>query len=673
MLHSILRAIVVRKWLFQRIFPYLFLIAILLAEMYAAYYHVRPQMVDRFSLIGLVVFFFSLRLAGIRLKGAVRVAVFILTWILCLILTVHSGYLFGNGTGFTISNCIHIMQPDMVLEFIKMSPGFASLLILLFLLLPPMIFGAAFLLYWSLRPLPRKRWVRYAGLVLAAVSAAVVFGFFQPAREVKALLTAYDHVRLDKTILHSSGVNFSPVTYETLQAAPGKNLIFIILESTELIFLDESLFPGLLPNLKKISGESQLFQNIETSYGADATFPAMFNMMRGYYITPKILFNRSQGERLCSFPEILKKAGYRQYFLAGCSGNFAQTETFVKAQCYNVVWFGIERTKREISWKFSLRDSAVYEQAWKFFQQAVAEKKPFNITLLTIDAHAPDGFYDPAEPAYPHPEKKKDYPPLFDAMYASDHALGRFLDRVRSSPAAGNTCIVITSDHPAYQYANTGSRLSWTRDKKMLFMIWNSAVSKFRPDVRGQTFDEAPTILDALGVRHNYTFPLGQSLLSDRLNPQRLKYTQEQEAVLSSYLSLKSLHPVRLPEKICVAARPYPMVRIGAFNITLSSMRTGTDLPHGEECFMLGIPKNRTVGKLGIRHFLRLADFSVARADTPDYIFIAENNEMTSRYFHVPRKKGYILGLRLHRKTIIKTASRPDGLVISKEEVRSLL
>lgn len=671
-----LRLCTITKEILRRIFPYGFLICILLVEMYAAYYHKRDILIDRFSLISLITLFFSLHLLEVKIRGWKMILTLLLLWIIGLILTVHSGFLFGNGGGFTLENCIHILQLTMILEYIKMCPVQAFWLILLAVAFPFLILGSGFLLHWSICPLPRSQFVKITGGIFCAVSAAVLIGYFTPAYEVQALLKAYDYVQLNQSVYLTAGVKFSPVNADDVKATPGKNLVFIILESTELTFLDEKLFPGLVPNLKNFSQESQLFTNIAMARTSFGTYGALNSMILGTYVTPKYLkhaytLENYEGNQLSSFPRILNKAGYKQYFLMGCAGNFAGTNRLVKDHQYDVTWFGIENAPREKRWSLSVRDSVVFEQVWKFYQEASKGGRPFNITALSVDAHGPNGYYDPKEP--PYPRQGKTIYPLFNAMYASDHALGKLLERIRKSPEGKNTCIVITSDHLAHRFTDTGGKLESVPNRKMLFMIWNSSVRKFSSGVSGLTFDEAPTILDALGVKHNYTFPLGESLYSETLDERRLKASEEQLAALNSYISLKSRHPVKLPQPISMARKPWLMLQVGEFRIPLQVEDHIEDLPHGNEMFLLKIPDDRIIRNPRLQYYKRFFAGIAAIDKCSGCVWLQENSKTAAAYFKHPESRGYILGLKINGKRVIKSASRIEDLSFRSQEVQALL
>ncbi|MBE6372823.1 MAG: LTA synthase family protein [Lentisphaerae bacterium] len=662
--------------IFRRVIPYAFILAILLREAFTAYYdEYAAVLADSRAIVCWIFVLFCLRLT--TRKNRFRGIGVIFTSLLCLILVLHTAFIHGNGNGFSLENCIHILDSNMLIEFIKMSPSAFIGLVLLVVLLTVLIHWMVFLLFWSVHPLPGKPYLKIISICGFFLSAGLLLFFFYPFRDIYALFRASAIVKFDKNAYSSFGIKVTPIKESEFTATPGKNLVLIVLESTEKTYLDEKIFPGLVPNLKKFSQETQLFSNITENKTATGTIGSLFSMMNGFYITTHYItfsingFRPYAGNQLSSFPKILNRAGYKQYYLVGHSGNFAGMERFIKDQRYDEAWFGIERAKREKSWKLAVRDSAVFEQAWKYFQKAAAENKPFNITVLTIDAHGPDGYYDPKEPGYPG--KAGNLQNLYNAMYASDRALGKFLDRVRNSPAGKNTCIVITNDHLAHNYTRSTPLLEKNPDRKMLFMIWNSAVKSFDPEIAGVTFDMAPTILRALGVHHNYLFPLGEDLYAGSTDRRRLNYTVDQENALNMYVKLKSVRPVKLPQDISIQETPYPMLKIGEMFTPLVIKGDVVDLPKENDILKLSIPDSYQISEPEV---LTVNGFSALEKDIGEgknFVLFMKNNSTSADFFKKQEKTGYLLGIFIGGKSLIKCTKRISDLKISAGEIRDLM
>ncbi len=434
-------------------------------------------------------------------------------------------------------------------------------------------------------------------LAIAAFSF-IVFGMFayqcNPAGKTIANLRYTLYAFYPEYIKHT-GVKLVNMTADDISVAgPGRNLVYIILESTEKNFLGNAQYPGLLPNLEALSRDSVFFENIAPADNAYLTFGGIYASMMGTYLTPAHLQDQrtarvSIGSKLGSLPKILDKAGYRQHFLYAHSSWFRGFNAFLVNEKYEVNQIsGKSRRLLDESLFFDAsRDSVLYEKAWECFQELAADGKSFNLTLLTLDAHGPDGMYSPDEPAYP--ENKQNIQ-LLNAIYASDDALGRFVRKLQQHPLWKDTCLVIQSDHLAHNntHPEVLAGLVAKDTRKLLFMICNSGKKSGNYPVNGMTFDIAPTILDALGIQHNYTFLLGENLFGDT-DPTRLNCTNEQRSVnqmvvlcASDYKLNLGTYGIRFDEE------PYPTVRLGALNIPIYIANTlSNDVPVDEECFLI--------------------------------------------------------------------------------------
>ena len=274
-----------------------------------------------------------------------------------------------------------------------------------------------------------------------------------------------------------------------------------------------------------------------------------------------------------------------------------------------------------MNWTFSVRDSVVFEQAWHHFQKLAEKETPFHITLLTIDAHGPDGFYSPDEPPYPGPLPKNN---LYNAMYASDYALGKFLRRIQNHPKYKDTCIVISSDHLAHEYTSCSALLNREPQRRLLFLIQNSSEPLVNPKVPAATFDIGPTILDALGVKHDYIFPLGESLYR-RTDPRRLGFCREQERILYFYVLLKNKNrTLNFPLDVALSKDPYPSLLLNTIRLPLL-VNGANDLPSNGEIVAIPLPSEKDEIKWDMRFYRSWEYFySLLRKTSGDIVFFGK-------------------------------------------------
>lgn len=565
-------------------------------------------------------------------------------------------YLFKmtNFGGLNLENVYHLLCFQGWLEFMYMDPLLAIGGILALILLICLTFFLTYLLSWCVGDcIGRNMQAVFSGL-FALFTALFFYNnvvFLQLGDIMKEFAFSQKYVTLKQEEYDAHGIKLCPLPWHKVQASPGKNLVYIILESTELTFLDQKLFPGLLPNLLHFRESAQSFENMSMAHNARITFGAMYSAMTGSYLTPahaKGWWNPNITSSFSSLSKVLHNAGYEQHFLIGHSGDFAGMENFIIDQQYDSFWSGIDCEKRTSTWEYCVRDSAVFRQAWRTFQKLAEKNTPFNITLLTTDAHAPHGFYSPEEPAYPYPSA---YPKLYNAMYASDHALGDFIKKIKDHPKYKDTCIVITSDHLAHYYAACTDILQQSSRRRLLFLIDNSSVKSWKADVPALTFDIAPTILDSMGVKHNYRFPLGESLYQNP-DPRRLNYTKEQERVLSFYVLLKNENRnLRFPLEISVHTNPFPFLQINSHRLPLL-IGEANDTPREGEILAVRLPRKNEPIRWRTHYFKSFSFFRVFLNSNPgDIIFLGKTGSERLPDMDKPLEpQTFFLGSIIHGK-----------------------
>ncbi len=402
----------------------------------------------------------------------------------------------------------------------------------------------------------RRRWC-VTGLLLS-----LLLLLFSPAREA-FLDFGLRRVRFSDADYRKAGVKVSSMSKDDVAASPGKNLVLIYMESLESSFLDERMFPGLTPRLNALANEALCFDNISPALNADYTFGGIYASMMGLPLVKEVLrggfvnsgIRVAVGAKLPSLPSILNAAGYEQVFLRGVNLSFAGMNVFLGRERFDrMAAYETEFPGRSRTWGCS--DAVLFDWAFERFQQLAAGKKPFHLTLLTLDTHAPHGFFYGDSIRY---KENRSGNVMLDAVHTMDERIGSFIDRLKQTPAWKNTCVVLVSDHlmPA---GILSDELTRNPRRSLVMMALNCGLHGHR-DTPGMTFDIAPTVTALLGVRHNYVFPLGESLLGP-VSPERLSRTPRQERMIASYTLNHSRYTL-LPSRIRVMEKPYPALQFG--------------------------------------------------------------------------------------------------------------
>jgi len=317
-------------------------------------------------------------------------------------------------------------------------------------------------------------------------------------------------------------LDFHPVPPKRLVAAPGKNLVLIYLESIERIYWDPRVFPGLTPNLDRLRGEGLDFSGFETFSGAGYTIAGMFASQCGVplFSSPFAGLDAVTGNdtdtatfhpKLACLGDVLRKAEYTQRYLGGAPIQFSNKGLFYRVHGYDEA-FGLAQleeqahhTLAESGW--GLYDSELFPIALEHYRELEAGRRPFNLSMITLDTHPPHGRASPDCPKYTPSTNS-----MLQAVHCTDYLVGKFIAALKKEPGWKNTVVVIMSDH--LMMRNDAEPLYPKDYHRQPALLVLNAGQGVRP-VRMYHMDVAPTLLDLLGVRTNATFIAGE----DRSSP----------------------------------------------------------------------------------------------------------------------------------------------------------
>lgn len=145
-----------------------------------------------------------------------------------------------------------------------------------------------------------------------------------------------------------------------------------------------------------------------------------------------------------------------------------------------------------VNWGFE--DEKLFTYAREELTALAKENKPFNLTLLTVDTHFPDGYVCRL--------CKNTYP---DNQYANvfnctSRQVSEFVRWIQAQDFYNNTSIVISGDHPTmdHDFCNDVPK---SYQRKVYTCYLNAAAKvKEKKERVYTTFDDFPTTLSALGV-----------------------------------------------------------------------------------------------------------------------------------------------------------------------------
>lgn len=386
----------------------------------------------------------------------------------------------------------------------------------------------------------------YAGVIVgAAIALTVIAGFFYYFLRVVLRRSGKgsEQGKLTYTplLLSILAVGVNPATeniYSLLQTSiiqqpvnhadyvavseisdkPLLNLIYIYAESLEETYFDESLFPGLMPNLHKVRDKAIVFKDVAQVTHTGWTIAGMVASQCG---VP--LFSASQGNAMSGMPkflsgatclgDVLNRNKYNLSYLGGASLQFAGKGHFYETHGFSSIQGRDELSKQladenyQSAW--GLYDDSLFDIAKRKLATERAHNNPFALFMLTLDTHHPNGHLSAscAQQSYADGDN-----PILNAVHCSDRLIGDFIEYIQANGLGDNTLIVIGSDHLAMR--NTATHLLEQGDRKnMLIMLPPDLPEGRQVYTPSSILDISATILPMLGFESE-KLGLGRNILN---------------------------------------------------------------------------------------------------------------------------------------------------------------
>jgi len=337
--------------------------------------------------------------------------------------------------------------------------------VLTFSLLPAIIAMIPYglFIFFTRKGLPLHRLMRRiaAVAVLVALLLSLIFGFF-----VLRIPEYLVHFGEKSTIYEEKYIDPASVAI-TDRDGNARNLIYIYLESFETTYASKEeggaqKNVNYMPRLTALAKENISFSDGEglggfhSVTGTGWTMGALLGTTSGIPFSLEIFGASAQNAQgkdgtylngLTTLGDILAEKGYRNQFLIGSEASFAGTDAYVSVHgnyevfdLYTARRLGyIPRNYHNGFWGFE--DKYLYKIAKDRLRELSKSDRPFNLTMMTIDAHHTGGYVcSICDNKY---EKKAG-----NVIDCTDRQLYEFIEWCKQQDFYENTTIVITGDHP---------------------------------------------------------------------------------------------------------------------------------------------------------------------------------------------------------------------------------
>lgn len=303
-----------------------------------------------------------------------------------------------------------------------------------------------------------------------------------------------------------------------------RNLIFIYLESMESNFSNTTVdgqTVNLIPELESIALNNTHFSSSKGLGGAKQvsglgwTIGAMVGYTSGVPLMLPINCNSYSGydfmPGVYSLGDILKKNGYNQTLIVGSDSGFAgRKDYFTQHGNYkikDIYTASKDNIIEEGYYEFwGFEDKYLFEYAKSELKELNKSKKPFNLTLLTVNTHAPDGYIEDTCDSHYNNQ-------YANAVRCSSKQVSEFLDWIKKQDFYDNTTVIIVGDH----LSMATNEILDSDNRTVYNVIINSYVKKDVSTREFATIDMFPTTLASIGATiEGDKLGLGVNLYSDR-------------------------------------------------------------------------------------------------------------------------------------------------------------
>jgi phosphoglycerol transferase len=353
--------------------------------------------------------------------------------------------------------------------------------------------------------------------------------------------------------------NYIPPGTVAVQGTHTKNLVLIYMESLEAAYANPELFGAdRIAPLTQLPGES--FARYRQAPGTGFTIAAIVATQCGLPLERMGIFDiNTQGQvvddflpRATCLSDILKRQGYRNVFMGGASLTFAGKGKFLHTHHYDDVygkedWVARGADPRRMN-GWGLYDDDLFAHAKDKLRELHAQGKPFNLTVLTVDTHEPEG--------YQSRDCKVRGEPFEGVVECSAREVADFVAFIKQSGYLEDTNVVVLGDHLARK--NPVADKLETLPERYIFnkFISQTPMRKNRDEL--VHFDLLPTMLefigfDARGNQMGLGFSGFGPVRADDRRPRPDRFDRMAESLLNrseTYLRLwEPGAPARLAEK----------------------------------------------------------------------------------------------------------------------------
>lgn len=274
------------------------------------------------------------------------------------------------------------------------------------------------------------------------------------------------------------------------------NILIILMEGFGGAFVEPlGGLPDVTPHFNRLSKEGVFFTNcyansFRTDRGTVCTFSGYLGLP-----TASVMKIPAKSRTLPAIAEGLSKAGYKTDFLYGGDINFTNMKSYLLSTGYQRLTANTDFSLAEqTSNAWGVNDDITFEYLYNQLRNR-KEEGPWHTAFLTLSSH------EPFEVPYHRLEDK-----IPNAFAYTDECLGKFVDRLKQTPAWKDLLVICLPDHGFY-YPREGSNAMPRFYHIPLLWLGGAVKQPMQVDKIVNQTDLAATLLGQLGLEHTaFTF-----------------------------------------------------------------------------------------------------------------------------------------------------------------------
>lgn len=274
------------------------------------------------------------------------------------------------------------------------------------------------------------------------------------------------------------------------------NILIILMEGFGGAFVEPlGGLPDVTPHFNRLSKEGVFFTNcyansFRTDRGTVCTFSGYLGLP-----TASVMKIPAKSRTLPAIAEGLSKAGYKTDFLYGGDINFTNMKSYLLSTGYQRLIANTDFSLAEqTSNAWGVNDDITFEYLYNQLRSR-KEEGPWHTAFLTLSSH------EPFEVPYHRLEDK-----IPNAFAYTDECLGKFIDRLKQTPAWKDLLVICLPDHGFY-YPREGSNAMPRFYHIPLLWLGGAVKQPMQVDKIMNQTDLAATLLGQLGLEHTaFTF-----------------------------------------------------------------------------------------------------------------------------------------------------------------------